>query len=41
MLMDSRLIWGLSFYPPEPGNDLQRVAKQPLLQQQPLVSPTS
>jgi hypothetical protein len=40
MLVDSRLILGLSFHPPEPGNGLQRVAKQLLLQQRPLVSPT-
>jgi hypothetical protein len=40
MLVDSRQILGLSFHPPEPGNGLQRVAKQLLLQQRPLVSPT-
>lgn len=33
--MDSKLVLELSSCPPEPGNGLQHVAKQPLLQQQP------
>jgi hypothetical protein len=38
-MVDSKLVLELSSCPPEPGNGLQHVAKQPLLQQQPLVSP--
>uniref|UniRef100_A0A0A9D1V1 Uncharacterized protein n=1 Tax=Arundo donax TaxID=35708 RepID=A0A0A9D1V1_ARUDO len=38
MMMGSRLVLGLSFCPPEPGNGLPHVAKQPLLQQQPSLS---
>jgi hypothetical protein len=37
-MVDSKLVLELSSCPPEQGNGLQHVAKQPLLQQQPLVS---